>query len=257
MKSKTLLFIHGMYMNPKCWENWRDHFQAEGFQCLAPGWPGRDLPVDTLRKKHPDPVLGGLRLKDVVDHFTDRILTLHEMPILIGHSMGGLVVQLLLQKGIAAAGIAINSAPPAGVFTPRWSFLKANWPHLNPFTDQGVPIQMGLERFEYAFAHNLTAKERREGWERYIVPESRRVPRDSLSAKIDFRAPRPPLLLIAGGEDRIIPASLNRVNRAKYRKSAGITDYKEFPGRTHFIIGQKKWEEVADFIGDWIKVRTA
>ena len=115
MKSKTLLFIHGMYMTPKCWENWRDHFQAEGYRCLAPGWPGRDLSVDTLRRKHPDPTLGALRLKEVVDHFTDLRLTLDEMPILIGHSMGGLVAQLILQKGIASAAIAISSAPPMGV----------------------------------------------------------------------------------------------------------------------------------------------
>ena len=109
MKSKTIVFIHGMYMNPLCWEQWINFYQAKGYQCLAPAWPGRDKPVDTLRKQHPDPQLGNLTLSDVQTHFTDVIKPLAEKPILIGHSMGGLLVQILLQQDSAAAGVAIGA----------------------------------------------------------------------------------------------------------------------------------------------------
>src|SRR5512146_455325 len=132
MQTKTIVFIHGMFMNALCWEGWLARFQARGYTCLAPNWPGRDRPVEALRASHPDPQLGRLTLTDVVEYHTGLIQKLPEAPVLIGHSMGGLVTQLLVQRGLAAAGVAIDSAPPSGVFTTRWSFLKANWPMIDP-----------------------------------------------------------------------------------------------------------------------------
>jgi pimeloyl-ACP methyl ester carboxylesterase len=253
VKSKTvLLFIHGMYMNSLCWEHWVSYFQAKGYRCLAPDWPGRDQPIDVLRKNHADPQLSQLTLSRVLEHFTDVIKTLDEKPVIIGHSMGGLCVQLLLQKDQVAAGIAIDSAPPMGVLTTKWSFLKSNWPHITPFVPQSSPIEMTFERFQYTFVNTMPLAEQRSAYERYVVPESRRVPRESLTARVDFKKPHPPLLLIAGSADNIIPASLNKSNHAKYKLSPSETDYKEFVGRTHFIVGQKGWEEVADFVITWL-----
>jgi alpha-beta hydrolase superfamily lysophospholipase len=252
MKSKTLLFIHGMYMNSLCWEEWVPHFQAKGYKCHVPDWPGRDKPVDTLRKNHPDPHLGQLTLSRVLEHFADTVKTLDEKPILIGHSMGGLAVQLLLQKDLATAGVAIDSAPPMGVLTTKWSFLRSNWPHITPFVSQSSPIEMTFVRFQYTFVNGLPLEEQRAAYERYVVPESRRVPRESLTARVDFKKPHPPLLLIAGSADNIIPASLNKSNYARYKTSSSLTDFKEFAGRTHFIVGQKNWEEIADYILSWL-----
>ncbi len=252
MKSKTVVFIHGMYMTPLCWEHWVGRFQANGYTCLAPAWPGRDKPVDSLRKNHPDPQLGKLTLSHIVEHLANTIEKLGEKPILIGHSMGGLVVQLLLQKDIAAAGVAISSAPPMGVFTTKLPFLKSNWPHITPFAAQSVPIQMTFERFQYTFVNTLPPAEQQAAFERYVVPESRRVPRESLTARIDFKKQRQPLLFIAGSTDNLIPASLNKTNYSQYKQSSSVTDFKEFAGRTHFIVGQKGWEEVADYILSWL-----
>ena len=252
MKTKTLVFVHGMYMNPLCWEKWVDYYQAKGYQCLAPAWPGRDQPIDMLRKRHPDPQLGKLTLSNVLEHFANTIKRLDEKPILVGHSMGGLVVQLLLQRDLAVAGVAIDSAPPLGVFTTKWSFLKSNWPHITPFVSQSSPIEMTLERFQYTFVNGMPLAEQRAAYKRYVVPESRRVPRESLTARVDFRKPHSPLLLIAGSADNIIPASLIKSNFTKYRHSPSVTDLKEFAGRTHFIIGQRDWEEVADYILAWL-----
>jgi len=254
MPSKTILFIHGMYMTPLCWEHWLDTFQAKGYLCIAPAWPGRDRSVEALRKSHPDPQLGRLTLKRVIEHYASLIPMLEEKPILIGHSMGGLIVQLLLQRYEAIAGVAIDSAPPLGVLTTQPAFLKSNWPHLNPFVSQSSPIQMTLERFQYTFVNDLPLEIQQAAFERYVVPESRRVPAGSITkvAAIDFSSPHPPLLLVAGSNDHLIPASLNQTNFNKYKRSPSVTDFKEFAGRTHFTIGQPGWEEVAGYIAAWL-----
>jgi pimeloyl-ACP methyl ester carboxylesterase len=201
MKTKTIVLIHGMFMNPLCWEKWIPHYQTKGYKVFAPAWPGRDQPVETLRKKHPDPQLPKLKLGDVVEHMTRVIKSLDEKPAIIGHSMGGLVVQLLLQRDLAVAGVAIDPAPPMGVFTTAFSFLKANFPAINPFLLRR-PVEMSFNRFQYAFVNTLPEAEQRAAYDRYAVPESRGVPVSSLGAagKVDFRKPHPPLLITAGGE---------------------------------------------------------
>jgi pimeloyl-ACP methyl ester carboxylesterase len=252
MKTKTIVFIHGMYMSPASWEKWIQYFQLDGYTCLAPAWPGRDKPVEALREHYSDPQLAKLTLDDILQDISGLIYDLPEKPVLIGHSMGGLVVQLLLQKDLAAAGVAIDSAPPMGVLSTKWSFLKSNLPHITPFVSPDHPIQMTFPRFQYTFVNDLPLEEQQAAYNKYVVPESRRVPRQSLTAKVDFKKPHPPLLLIAGSADHLIPASLNRTNYNRYKSSPSATVFKEFPGRTHYIIGQKNWEEVAGYIAAWL-----
>lgn len=252
MPTKTIVFVHGMYMTSLCWEHWDRFFRAKGFECHAPAWPGRSEPVQVLRERHPDPKLASLTLTDILEHFSRLIASLDQKPILIGHSMGALVVQLLLQKDLASAGVAIDSAPPMGVFTTKWSSLKSNWPHITPFASVQKPIAMTFERFQYTFVNNMSLAQQRAAFDRYVVPESRRVPRESLTARIDFKKPHAPLLLIAGSEDHTIPATLNRTNFGRYRNSGSQVAFKEFQGRNHFIIGQDGWEEVAQYVNAWI-----
>jgi len=254
MKTKTIVLIHGMFMNPFCWENWIQRYQAKGYKVLAPAWPGRDKSVAELNQNHPDPELPKLKLNNVVEHIANFIQGLDEKPAIIGHSMGGLVVQLLLQKDIALAGVAIDPAPPAGVFTTAFSFLKANFPAINPFL-LSQPVRMSFEQFQYAFVNTLPLDEQRAIYDRYAVPESRGVPTSSLSGtgKIDFKKPHPPLLITAGEKDHIVPASLNKSNFNKYKASSSLTEFNEFAGRDHFLIGEKGWEEVADFSLAWLE----
>jgi len=169
--------------------------------------------------------------------------------------MGGLVVQLLLQRVAAAAGVAIDSAPPQGAFTPKWANIKSNWPQINPFAPQNSPIEMKLKRFQYTFTNGFPLEEQRAAFERYVVPESRRVAPSALTqaGAIDFTKSHPPLLLIAGSNDHLIPASLSRSIYNRCKRSPSITDFKEFAGRTHFIIGQENWQEVADHVAEWLK----
>jgi pimeloyl-ACP methyl ester carboxylesterase len=254
MAKPQVFFIHGMYMTPLCWEHWETRFQASGFRTSSPAWPGRDRPIAELRNRHPDPELGTLALKSIVEHLAAILRTLDEPPVLIGHSMGGLVTQLLLQMDLAAAGIVIHTAPPLGVFTTQLSFLKSNWPHITPFANQGVPIRMTFERFQYTFVNGMSEEDQRAAFDRYVVPESRRIPRQSLApyARIKYKKKRAPLLFVAGRSDHIIPASLNRKNWRRYAAAPSETDFKEFPGRNHFTLGQPGWEAVADQCISWI-----
>jgi len=253
--AKTVVFIHGMYMTPSCWTGWEQRFEQAGFRVLAPAWPLHDQPPATLRGRHPDPALGRLTLEEVVAHYAKLIASLDEKPILVGHSMGGLVVQLLLQRGLGVAGVAIDSAPPKGLISLKWSFLKSNWPVINPFAHKDQPYLLTVEQFGYAFAQTLSPDQLRAAYEAQVVPDSRRVGigPTTRAARIDFRADRPPLLFIAGGADHTIPAGLNWSNYEKYAKSPATTEYREFTGRTHYTLAQPGWEEVADFAIAWIR----
>jgi len=255
LKTKTIVFIHGMFMTPLCWEHWIERFQAKGYRCLAPAWPGRDKPIEVQRRNHPDPELGKLKLIDVVESLAAVLKALDEKPAIIGHSMGGLVIQLLLQRDLAVAGIAIDPAPPLGVITTAFSFLKANFPMINPLIPVTQPAMMSFEQFQYAFVNTQPVTEQRAAYDRYVVPESRGVPTQSLTsvAKVDFKKPHPPLLITAGEKDHIIPASLNRTNYNKYKASPSQTDFKQFDGRDHFGIGEKGWEEMADYSLAWLE----
>jgi pimeloyl-ACP methyl ester carboxylesterase len=254
MTDAPVVFVHGMFMTSVCWDGWIERFSSAGRRATAFEWPNRDGSVEELRAAHPDARLGRLTLARIVDEHAARVATMPAPPILIGHSMGGLIVQILVNRGLAAAGVAIDSAPPMGVFTPKWSFLRSNWPMITPFTPASEPRLMPLHDFEYAFANTLPAETQHALYDRLIVPESRMVPRQSLTsvAKVDFAAEHAPLLFVAGGSDHIIPASLNRTNARRYRARGSITDFREFEGRDHLTIVEPGWETVADFVLAWL-----
>lgn len=254
MTTRDVVFIHGMFMTPLCWENWLALFQSKGYRCIAPAWPGRDAAIETQRRNHPDPALGRLKLRDVIERMETVIRSLPAKPILIGHSMGGLVVQLLLQKDLAAAGVALDPAPPQGVFTTAWPFLRSNFPSINPLVPATRPVNMSLEHFQYAFVNTLPLDQQRAAYDRYVVPESRGVPTQSLTsvARVDFSKHHAPLLITAGEKDHIIPASLSRTNYKRYKDGNSTIDFHEFPGRDHFLIGEHGWQEVADFVLSWL-----
>jgi len=254
-KSQTVVFIHGMFMTPSCWEKWEPYFQSRGYKTLAPAWPEHELPIAEQRKASAK--LSAVTLEEVLERYRKVIRELgpDNPPILVGHSMGGLIVQLLLQEGLGAAGIAIDSAPPKGVISLKYSFLKSNWPVISATAKIDEPIVLSQDDWNYAFANCVAPEEQKASFEQYAVPESRRVGKGPTTAvaKIEYDRTRPPLLFIAGELDHIIPASLNRSNYGKYQGSPSITDFREFPGRCHYIIGQRGWEEVADYALEWIK----
>jgi pimeloyl-ACP methyl ester carboxylesterase len=255
MPSRTIAFIHGNFVSRHCWDAWIPRCEAQGYACHAIAYPGREGSVAELRANPDVALLGRLTLDEVVDHHVRSIRTLGEKPIVIGHSFGGLLTQLMLQRDVAVAGVAINSVPALGVITTKWSFFRSLWPVVNPLVPASRPYLMPFSHFQYTFVHDLSESEQRAAYDAEVVPESRRLARGALSraGKVDFGRRRAPLLMIAGEKDHIMPASLNRTNFRRYRRSDSVTEFKEFPGKAHYSIigGSHGWEEVADFALDW------
>lgn len=255
MATKTVLFVHGLFVTSRSWDQWVSRFESKGYKAIAVAYPGRDQSVEALRKAHPDPKLGELTIDEVLDHHVRVIEGLSEAPIIIGHSFGGLLTQLLVARGLAAAGVAIDSVPPKGILSFKWSFLKAGWPLLNPLNPSSRPYLMSFEAFQYAFVNGMALEDQRRAYDEQVVPESLRLGRAALTSKasVDFKKAHVPLLIFAGQTDHIIPASLNKSNFEAYKKaSSSVTDYKEFTGRNHYGIAATGWEELADYALDWI-----
>ena len=254
MSSRTIVFIHGLFVSKQCWDPWVARFESRGYQCLAIPYPERDAPVAELKRRHPDPRLAAVTLPEVLEHHVRVIQALPEKPVIMGHSYGGLLTQLLLQRGLGVAGVAISSVPPLGLISTKLSFLRSALPGLNPLIPASSPYYMTFPQFQYSFAHTLPVEEQRKAYDQQVVPESRRLQRAAISshARVDFRAPRAPLLLVAAELDRIIPAALNRANLARYGGSPAVTAFKEFAGRTHYtVIAGEGWQEVADYALSW------
>ncbi len=244
-----ILLIHGMYLNAHSWKPWIARATQRGLVATAVSWPyHQGEPRE--RRERIDPRLGRLTFGAVVAALKAHIDEMTEQPILIGHSVGGLAVQKLVNDGYGRAGVAISPAPPLGVVSLAPDFLKANWPHLNPFAGDR-PIIMTRERFHATFCTTMSRAESDDAYERYVVPESRNVPRSTLSgqARIDFSRDHVPLLLMAGDSDQLTPAAMIRRNAKRY---ALTVDVAEFPGRSHFLCNQDGWEDVADMAFDFV-----
>jgi pimeloyl-ACP methyl ester carboxylesterase len=252
-----IILIHGMWMTPRSWDSWIDHFTDRGFSATAPGWPGVKDPAEIRR----DPsALKGLGLEKIVDHYEAIIRELDRPPIIIGHSFGGLTTQLLLNRGLGAAGVAIGTAPPKGIIVLPPSTLRSALPALkNPFNRNGL-APLTREQFRYRFTNTVSQEDSDRIYQEHYIPGTNRAFfEDALSnavpnspAKIDFRnSSRPPLLLIAGGVDHISPVSLNRTLLKLQSRAPSATELKEYPGRPHFMAGLDGWEEIADYALNW------
>ena len=252
IKSKTIVFIHGLFMNPASWNTWISFFEKKGYICYAPAYAFHaGSPSDLRVNINPD--LGKLTFGQVIDSLIEFIDRLPEKPILIGHSIGGLAVQKLIELNKGVAGICIDPAPPKGIFSFKWSFLKANMPTINPLKGNSVCLP-SVKWYNYAFCNTMTMEQTEIEYNKFVVPESRNIPRTSTGkeGRIDFKKPHNPLLIIAGEKDNIIPSSLNRKNYEAYSDMNRKRDFKEFAGRTHYICGQQNWEEVAIYSASWL-----
>jgi len=255
-----VVFIHGLWLHATSWQPWVDLFRENGYAAIAPGWAHEPPTVEEARND-PDAV-AGLGIDEITEHYATIIRALPEPPIIIGHSFGGLTTQILLDRGLGACGVAIDSAPPKGVkahgLHDFWVAFRALLPVLvTPFSWKKV-LRMSLDSFAYGWVHTLSPEEQRKAWEGYVVPSpGRPFWQNTLASdltKINFQnGSRAPLLLTAGELDRSIPASMSRDNFEKYKGSKAVTDFKEFPGRTHWIIKQPGWEEVAGYAIEWVE----
>ena len=258
-----IVLIHGLWMTSLSWENWNPHYSAEGYRVIAKSWPGMDVDIDDLRRD-PSPI-AKLGITEIVDHYERIIRGLDHPPFIIGHSFGGLITQILLDRGLGAAGVAIAPAPVKGIIFLPVSTLRVSLPALSNPANLHRAVALTPDQFHYAFTNNLTEEESRVVYERYAVPGPDHVLFQAAFANfnphaataVDFHNnDRAPLLLISGGEDHVSPASVVEANFKLYSKSKAVTEYKAFPGRTHYTLGQRGWEDVADYALTWAETNS-
>jgi pimeloyl-ACP methyl ester carboxylesterase len=254
-----LMLIHGAWLSSRSWENFADYFQKRGFAVSAPEWPRKEGDVEELRAEADE--LKGLGIAEIVDHYQEQIRALEEPPVLIGHSFGGLIVELLLDRGLGRAGVALSPAPPKGILVLPFSSLKAAAPALaHPSKWHGV-VTLTPEEFSYAFANTFSAEEASAAYRRYAVPETGQILYEAGLAnfhlhpptKVHFKnAERAPLLIVGAEKDHTVPASVSRAQHKKYERSPAKTDYIEFEGRPHLFMVGDGWDEVAAAIDSWL-----
>ncbi|MEO1416917.1 MAG: alpha/beta hydrolase [Bacteroidota bacterium] len=256
INSKTIVFIHGLFMNNQTWDNWKTFFEQEGYTCYAPAHPKHEgVPADL--RANPTEGLGSVQLQDWIENLEALIDDLPEKPILIGHSFGGLTAQKLVASGRAEAAILISSAPPRGNITFKPSFLKATNKVVNPLKGNTVfnPKEEAYKKwFHFSIANTSTREESDALFTQFAVPESRQTLRASFRkiAKIDTKKPHVPMLFLGGLEDVIVPNVLVRKTIKSYTDKNSVVDAKFFEGKDHFICGTPGWEEVAGYCLDWL-----
>ena len=253
---KTIILITGAFVSNSGWDGWKAYYESRGYNVITPAWPNKKGSPEFLKTNQPDSLIAKLTLREVVEYHARIIDSLPEKPILIGHSFGGLIVQLLLQQDKAAVGVAYHSVPPQGVFSTKFSFIRSLWGPLGLFKSNKKTFVMSYSQWQYAFTNGMPETEQKSYYDKLVIPESRNVLWGALkkSGKVDFKKAHAPLLFVAGSDDNIIPASLNKKTYKKYKKHAGsVTEFKEFAGRNHLAMSQTNWKEDADFILGWIE----
>jgi len=255
----TVVLVHGLWMTPRSWERWVAYYEARGLTVLAPGYPGFEVEVEALRQN--PQVISDLTVPQVVDHLAAVVEALPRPPVIMGHSFGGTLTQLLLARGLGAAGVVIDSAPTEGVRVTPPSQVRSLFPALKNPANRHRPVGFTPEEFHYAFTNTLSEEDSRAVWERYAIPAPGAWVWDyGLIANykpghqetwVDYAADRAPLLFITGGQDHIMPASVNRSNAKHYQHSPALTEVFEFPERDHWTCGAPGWEAVADHALEW------
>jgi pimeloyl-ACP methyl ester carboxylesterase len=253
----TIVLIHGFWVTPRSWEQWKDRYESKGYRVLTPAYPGFEVEVEALNAD-PSPI-EAVTVPQIVEHLESVVGALDSPPILMGHSAGGVFTQILLDHGFGTAGVAIDSAPTEGVKRVPLSQIKASFPVLKNPANRHKAVGLTFEQWNYAFTNGFPEDEARRLYERYHIPASGNIFWGSALANIhpgrddtwvDYsNDDRAPLLFISGSNDHLMPPSIQQSN-AKHYKSNTITEVKEFEG-PHLLPAWPGWEQVADYALDW------
>src|SRR5258706_12291313 len=257
MTKRTIVFIHGLWIHSSSWQPWMDFFDKQGYATLNPAWPGDSATVAECRANPGS--IANKGVTEISDSYAKAIASLSEPPIVIGHSFGGLIAQVILGRGIAAAGIAIDPAPIKGVWQLPFSALKASFPVLgNPFNLKKA-ISLTFNQFRYGFANAVTEDEARELYEHWTIPAPARPLFQAATAtftgsetKVNTaNTTRGPLLITGGEKDHIAPPILGKASVKKYNSSVK-TGFNLFEGRGHSLIVDHGCNEVAEYCLAWL-----
>lgn len=254
--AKLAVFIHGMWGTPDVWRNWRAFFEARGWQTLAPALRHHDAPPQA-----PPPALGTTSLLDYVADLDGQLRALPDKPVLVGHSMGGLIALLLCARGLASAGVLLTPAPPAGVIAIRPSNFRAFMRIQMTWGWWRKPHRATLGEALWHTFNTTDPREGRERQARFVHDSGRALFEMALpwldaakATTIDPRLVTVPLLFVAAAKDRLTPPS---VVRRSARYFAKVSHYTEYPDQGHWVVGQPGWERVADDAATWLEARAA
>lgn len=257
-----IVLVHGLWMTPTSWNTWAERYRAAGHEVIVPGWPGiDDRAVADIRR---DPsALTGIGIAQIVDNYERIIRALPQKPIIMGHSFGGLMTQMLADRGLGVSYVGVAPGQPAGISTLPASTLRTGLPILsNPFRRNGAS-PLSKAHFHFTFGNDLSRAESDELWNEYAVNSYNRVFFEGVAgafdekggvSHVDFaRADRAPLLIITGSIDHVVPPAIGRAILSKYRStgSPAVVEYTEYAGRTHRLVSQDGWEEIADYALEW------
>lgn len=249
--AKQIVFIHGMWGRGILWNKFQHYFEKKGYECHAP-----DLRYhDAEKASDPDPKLARTGLLDYVQDLESFIEGLDTRPVIIGHSMGGLLAQILSERGLADSAVLITPAAPMGIVTFNPVALKSFW---GVFSKWGFWNRILPRNFEaLASVLNQLSKDEQIKLYEQMVPESGRAffemtlwlldPKNA--AKVDENSINCRMLIVGGGRDVVTPVDMVRRTAEKYER---IADYIEYPEHSHGIIWEKGWRNVAGDIEAWL-----
>ena len=254
-----VVFVHGLWLLPSSWERWAEFFERSGFVALKPGWPDDPDTVEQA-KEHPER-FANKSVGEVADHFEAVIRRLNRKPVVIGHSFGGLLTEILAGRGLAAASVAIAPAPFRGVLPLPISALRAASPALANPANVHKAIPLTYDQFRYAFANAVPEQEAQALYETFAVAAPAKPLFQAASAnlnpwtevKVDTKNPdRGPLLIVYGEHDHTVPRAIARASYNKEKRNPGVTEIVELKGRGHALTIDSGWEAVAQTALDFV-----
>ena len=257
---KKVIFIHGLWLHASSWQPWIDRFDAAGYDASAPGWPG-DTDTVAAARANPDAV-ANRGIDEVTEHYAAIIRELDELPIVIGHSFGGMIAEKLLGEDLAAAAIGIDAAQIKGVLPLPLSALRATFPVFKNPANSHRAIALTSEQFRYGFGNAISEEESDALFERWTVPSPGKPLFQAAAAnfqphseaKVDTKNDtRGPLLLIMGGKDHTVPEAITKSTMKQYRGSEATTELLEFEDRGHSLTIDSGWNAVADACLEWLE----
>ena len=255
-------FIHGQTSGllPSSWDNWARFFEEAGYAALTPDWPDDPDTVEQARQ-NPD-VLAKKSLKQVADHTVEVIGGLTKKPAVMGHSTGGLLAQMIADRGLSAVTVAIDPGPFRGVLPLPIAALRSASPVLLNPLNRGRAVTLTFDQFKYGWTNALGDEEAKQLYETYHVAAPgvalMQMANANLNpwteAKLDPKNPdRGPLLIIDGEKDHTVPWAIANAAYKRQRRNKAVTEIKKIPNRGHSLTIDSGWREVAGTALEFVK----
>ena len=253
--NRTIIMIHGMWGGGWYWENYKNYFEAKGYRCIAPTLRYHEMNP----RSGPPKELGTVSILDYAADLEELIRQNGGKPIIMGHSMGGLIAQILASRDLASHAVLLCPASASGILALKPSVIKSFWSVLFRWAFWKTPMRQTFEEATYSMLHLLSPQQRKAAYDHFVYESGRAAFEIGFwlfdgrkATRVDEEKVTCPLLVISGAEDRITPAAVVKKTYEKYQR---VSTYKEFSNHAHWIMEEPQWEEIADYIHEWLKQR--